>query len=328
MKIVVAGVSAYDAMRRMRNERIPLRIASTPRSHEMGCTVGDVEDAELGELATSDHPLHIMVPKGTPHSRSGRIRQHIWDGELPEGCLLETDVKDVLVQAPPLAALTLSRRWPVSWLTMFTCEMCCDISTAGDDKRFLQREALSSVSDFMDLLPVARGRYGAKAFRKAVAAAGDGCASPLEFETRAILCLPVEDGAFGTGRPTSNLCVTVTEPDGTHRVRYLDLGWELDDALGRRIIKGVEVDGGQHNRNDVRTGDHLRSYELRSSDIEELRVTSAILSSQERIAKFGNSVRHMLGMDNINMTRRRVQARAALVQSIEESPWHLLHLDA
>lgn len=118
----------------------------------------------------------------------------------------------------------------------------------------------------------------------------------------------------------------MTDPDGTKHVRYIDLAWELKDETGGPVVKGVEVDGGQHNKAAVRTGDHIRSYELRSRGIEELRCNSEILDNLVRMTKFGEGVRHMLGLDAVRMTKTREQARMALCQSIGESPWHRLHL--
>lgn len=326
MKVIVTDEDAYHMLRAYRNDNIFPRSAPIPAPEEIGCGARDLEAAGIADLATPEKPLHLLSPNRSSHTRSNRIKQQVWKGDIPPNSLLATENENVLIQAPPFMALTLARHWPSSWLTMLICEMCGEASTVGDGEHFMQCEAVSSLSDFQDLLLLASNKYGVKAFRNAVGAAADGCASPLEFEARAVLCLPVCDGGFGTGHATSNLGVVVTDPDGTRHVRYLDIAWELEDEKGERVIKGVEVDGSQHNENATRTGDHVRSYELRSSGIEELRCNASILGNQVRTTKFGNSVRHMLGMDEIRMTKVRTQARMALCQSIEESPWHRLRL--
>lgn len=326
MKVIITDEDAYHLLRDRRNDNVFLHPAPIPSMDEIGCGIRDIERAGIGELATANSPLNVLSPRGHSHTRSDRIRQHVWKGDLPPGSLLATDNEGVLIQAPPFMALTLARRWPSSWLTMLVCEMCGEASTVGDEEHYLEREAVSSLADFEEMLAFAGGRYGAKTFRKVIAAAGNGCASPLEFEARAVLCLPVSDGGFETGEATSNLRVVVSDPDGTRHVRYIDLAWELKDEKGEPIVKGVEVDGGQHNKAAVRTGDHVRSYELRSRGIEELRCNSAILDNLVRMTKFGEGVRHMLGLDKVRMTKAREQARMALCQSIGESPWHRLHL--
>lgn len=324
--VIVADTDAYRIIRDMRNAQVPLEPAPIPDIRDIAHSRQDLAQTGALDLAEGNEPLHVLVPKGSPHTRSKAVAQHVWDGDLPPAGLLKTEQENVLVQSPPFAAAMLARHWPLSWLTMYVCEMCCDVSVAGDSENFLQREAVSSTADFKDLVPAMRGRYGAKNFRKAVMAAGDGCASPLEFQARAVLCLPVDDGAFGTGAATSNLRVAVCDPDGTHHVRYLDLGWETTASDGHVVIKGVEVDGGQHNRNEIRTDDHVRSYELRSSDVEELRCNSHVFDSLARITKFGEGVRHMLGLPPIRMTKQRTRARSAFVQSLDESPWKGLRL--
>lgn len=326
MKVIIAAEDAYRIIRDRRNAQLPLRLAESPAPEEIGGGAKDVDAAGIGDLASVDKPLHILAPKERSHTRSARIRQHLWEGPLPEGCLFATDKPDVLLEAPPLLTLDLARSWSLGWLVMLACEMCGSTSAAEDGHHFLQREAVSSISDFEDLLSCLRGRHGAKAYRKVVEAAANDCASPLEAEARSFLCLPVDDGGFGTGSAESNLMVVVTDPDGNKHIRYLDIAWRLPDKTGVEVIKGVEVDGAQHNASEARTGDHVRSYELRSSGIEELRCDSSVLSSQKSVTKFGESVRSMLGLDPIRMTKRRTQARMGLCQSIQQSPWHGLRL--
>lgn len=326
MTVILAAEDAYQLVRESRNEGIFLKPAPTPDTKDVACGVRDLAAAGVGSWATADRPAHLLVPSEKAHTHSNRIRQHVWKGPLPEGYLLETGIQGVLVQAPPLAALTLARRWPPSWLSMFICEMCGEASTVGDGERFVQAEAVSSLEEFERLLPFVEGRYGAKAYRKAVGAAANNCSSPLEAEARAVLCLPASDGGFETGPAESNLRVVVSEPNGQHRIRYLDIAWEVMDTDGNRVLKGVEVDGSQHRTREGQTGDHVRSYELRSSGIEELRCNADILSNQVTMGKFGESVRHMLGLPPIKMTKKRVQARMGLCQSIGQSPWHNLRL--
>lgn len=158
---------------------------------------------QLGELATKENPIHVLVDAPEHRIQSDRVVCHVWSGRLPAGSLYQL-APGVLVTSPAFCCLLAAARQSVPRVVALEMECLGLYGRVPIPRGFLDRSQLMSPDELRGYLLDAQGCPGSRKALDALEWACERSRSPLETKTTIILVLPRRLGGYGLPLPTLN----------------------------------------------------------------------------------------------------------------------------
>ena len=125
---------------------------------------------QLGELATKENPIHVLVDAPEHRIQSDRVVCHVWSGRLPAGSLYQL-APGVLVTSPAFCCLLAAARQSVPRVVALEMECLGLYGRVPIPRGFLDRSQLMSPDELRGYLLDAQGCPGSRKALDALEAA-------------------------------------------------------------------------------------------------------------------------------------------------------------
>lgn len=230
-------------------------------------------DSELGFLHALGlrTPVHLAIDRPGKRSASDGFIAHVHSRPVPDRTLC--DMGDgVLVEAPELAYMRMSRGLSYVERQMLAMELCGCYSTlgTGDSGGFKQREPLLTIHKLQTFLSKEHSASYAATAVSPLRYLADGSASPMETIVELLLCEPYRRGGYGFPIPEMNSRIDVP-PDvevwGGKPFYKCDLFWR-----GARLA--IEYDSNEFHSSSA----SLNRDAIRRNAIEHLGIRVVTLT--------------------------------------------------
>lgn len=199
--------------------------------------------AKAAYSAASARPHDVLVPHKAGGGFGGAYLRHRWDGDLPEGALLDLG-GGVYTSSPELCVLQLAGDLDDVQLVRYAMALCAEYRTGRE--KVERHPAITSLARIERLLDGCSSRRGVVRCRRLMRLARDGSRSPKETELHLLLTLPAEMGGYGLVGDELNHQVKFEAEDADildrpdRRFAYVDLAWPSCEV-------GVEYQGRDHD---------------------------------------------------------------------------------
>lgn len=158
--------------------------------------------------ATTERPLHVLVPSAGERVRCQGVVSHVWSTPLPDNALYHL-TPEVLLASPQFCLQGISARGSLVKAVVTAMEICGDYGrTPHANGGFFKRPPLARLPELREHFDRNHG-YGAKKVRRALRHVVEGSRSPMETVVILLFTLPVEMGGCGLPDPEVNVRVEI-----------------------------------------------------------------------------------------------------------------------
>lgn len=273
MPIILSHKSALERLRAVPPQFDKATIVNRETSlREIKISKEELSSLDIERLGIMSEPIHCLVHRDVPRTRSHRFTQHRTSlDHIPPGLLRQIE-PGMFTSSSELVFAQVAHEKPLLNLIVLGFELCGIYSHfAPFASGFYEREPLTttgSISDALDALSRCRGLAVA---HEALEYVLDGSASPMETVFSCMLVLPNSMGGEGLTMPELNHEVPLDEVGkriaGTRTCR-VDIAWPDQK-------KGLEYLGGPYHTDEKK--DRLRrealsheGWTIYSADIDRM----------------------------------------------------------
>ena len=182
----------------------------------------------LGETASKENPLHVLVDAREHRIQSERVKCHVWSGRLPAGSLYQL-APGVLIASPAFCCLQAAARQSVPRVVALEMECMGLYGRAPIPRGFFDRDQLIGSDGLRAFFTDAQGCPGAKKALDALGWALERSRSPLETKTVIVLVLPRRLGGYSLPLPVLNCRIWPSAeelPFSQFAFYEVDISWE------------------------------------------------------------------------------------------------------
>lgn len=205
-------VDDISALSRWADPALATRIAPVEKPVRGSTSPESVRDQSVLRAArleaTSERPLHVLVPSAGERIRCQGVIPHVWSTQLPDHALYQL-TPEVFLASPQFCLQGISARNNLIKAVVTAMEICGNYGrTPHANEGFYRRPPLARLSELRAHFDHNHG-YGAKKARRAVRHAVEGSRSPMETVVILLFTLPVEMGGCGLPAPEVNVRIEI-----------------------------------------------------------------------------------------------------------------------
>lgn len=274
-----------------------------------------VDDATAKAVYGS--PFHTLIFDMHDHTAAKKIKQHYWEGALPEGAIREISEVGYLT-SPAFTLYLLSRTMNAGQIAMLMYEFCGGYTTytvpqrikelarsepyvshvndykewrmvkdaSGFATELWMRPAICTIRELQDLLPEVVDRRGGKTYKRALEMVFGHVLSPLEAKAAVLLGAPRRRGGWGLDLVTDERIEFDKYALALTSRGYANADIMIANTTGTHVVD-IECQGAvAHTGESASIADAQRSGAVQSVGIDVLPLTYGQLRSEEAMEAF------------------------------------------